>query len=178
MRMITEKQFLEAELQMGIHYDNPDFKLLAEKTAEQIDNLTPDKVIDYGCGTGSYSKVLHDLGYNVLACDYFKIHRDYVKEKFPELKVIARPVEADLMYFIETAEHMTDEEIYKAIDKINPKHILFSSTSEKTEYDELWNHINIKEQDEWIEFWMGLGYKKIKDLEFPTPWSMLLEKGI
>jgi hypothetical protein len=71
---------------------------------------------------------------------------------------------------------MTDEEIVKAIEKIDPAFILFSSTSEKTDFDEEWNHINIKSQSEWITFWEAMGYEIMTDLKYPTSWSKLLRK--
>ena len=174
--MLSEKEFLEAELKMGIHYDNPNFRKLAEKTYEQIKDLPFETVIDYGCGTGAYSRVLHDKGCKVIAQDISKAHRDYVKENHPDLKVVARPVVSDLMYFIEVAEHMTDEEIVKAIEKIDPSFILFSSTSKTTENDTDWGHINIKPQSEWITFWQSMGYEVMKELKYPTAWSKLLRK--
>jgi hypothetical protein len=100
----------------------------------------------------------------------------YVKENHPDLKVVVKPVKADFMYYIEVAEHMTDEEIVKALEKIHPEFILFSSTSETTENDEDWGHINIKPQFEWITFWEAMGYEVMNDLKYPTAWSKLLRK--
>jgi 2-polyprenyl-3-methyl-5-hydroxy-6-metoxy-1,4-benzoquinol methylase len=174
--MLSEKEFIEFELKAGICYSNPNFRKLAEKTYEQIKDLPFETVIDYGCGTGAYSQVLNNNGRKVIAQDIMKIHRDYVKENHPDLKVVAKPVKANLMYFIEVAEHMTDEEIVKAIEKIDPAFILFSSTSEKTDFDEEWNHINIKSQSEWITFWEAMGYELMTDLKYPTAWSKLLRK--
>jgi 2-polyprenyl-3-methyl-5-hydroxy-6-metoxy-1,4-benzoquinol methylase len=174
--MLSEKEFIEFELKAGICYSNPNFRKLAEKTYEQIKDLPFETVIDFGCGTGAYSQVLNNNGRKVIAQDIMKIHRDYVKENHPDLKVVAKPVKADLMYFIEVAEHMKDEEIVKAIEKIDPAFILFSSTSEKTDFDEEWNHINIKSQSEWITFWEAMGYEIMKDLKYPTAWSKLLRK--
>jgi hypothetical protein len=89
---------------------------------------------------------------------------------------IAKPAKADLMLFIEVAEHMTDEEIVKAIETIDPKYILFSSTSKKTDQDFEWGHCNIKDQNEWVTFWLSMGYKVKQPLKYPTSWTMLLEK--
>jgi 2-polyprenyl-3-methyl-5-hydroxy-6-metoxy-1,4-benzoquinol methylase len=174
--MLSEKEFIEFELKVGICYSNPNFRKLAEKTYEQIKDLPFETVIDYGCGTGAYSQVLNDNGRKVIAQDIMKAHRDYVKENHPDLKVVAKPVKADLMYFIEVAEHMTDDEIVKAIEKIDPAFIIFSSTSERTENDLAWGHVNIKPQSEWITFWEAMGYEMMKELKYPTAWSKLLRK--
>ena len=151
---ITEKEFLEAELNtLNLTMNNPDFVALAQQVADYLKQYQPDTVIDFGCGTGVYSEVMRQNGFNIVAQDIFKSHRDYCKENYPDLKVIARPVKADLMLFIEVAEHMTDDEIKEAVFKINPDFILFSSTPETTDFDQDWGHINIKEENEWVFFW-------------------------
>lgn len=174
--MLSEKEFIDAELKAGICYTNPLYRALAQRAYDQVKDLKFNTVIDYGCGTGTFAQVLLDNGCNVFAQDISKVHRDYLKKTFPDLKVIAKPVKSDLMYFIEVAEHMEDMEIVRAIDKIDPEFILFSSTSEKTDNDEPWGHINIKEEKDWIEFWSGLGYKLKTKVEYPTLWSMILER--
>jgi hypothetical protein len=80
------------------------------------------------------------------------------------------------MYFIEVAEHMTDQEIEKALNAIDPKYILFSSTPETTEWDLDWGHINIKQEAEWIAMFETLGYKVIDKPNTPTTWAMMLER--
>jgi len=78
-----------------------------------------------------------------------------------------------LLFFMETAEHMTDKELDSLFAKIQPKYVLFSSTSEKTDNDIPWGHINIKEQAEWDLFFELKGYFKVRDLSLPTTWSKL-----
>lgn len=174
---ITEKEFLEAELNtLNLTMNNPDFVALAQQVADYLKQYHPDTVIDFGCGTGVYSEVMRQNGFNILAQDIFKSHRDYCKENYPDLKVVARPKDADLMLFIEVAEHMTDEEIKEAIQKINPFLILFSSTPETTDFDQDWGHINIKQENEWVFFWENLGYTLIDYPKTPTLWALMLEK--
>ena len=174
--MISQDEFLEKELNWGLHHRNPKFRKLADLTAKQLIPYKDMSFIDYGAGTGVYSLSLQEHGFNLVAQDVFKSHRDYMKEQLPELKVIARPVKADFMLFIEVAEHMTDSEIVKAIDTIQPKMILFSSTSEKTEQDEEWGHVNIKSQSEWLTFWAELGFTLQSGLVRPTSWTKLLKR--
>ena len=174
---ITEKEFLEAELNtLNLTMNNPDFVALAQQVADYLKQYQPDTVIDFGCGTGVYSEVMRQNDFNIVAQDIFKSHRDYCKENYPDLKVIARPVKADLMLFIEVAEHMEDQEIQEAVFKINPDFILFSSTPEKTDQDEMWGHRNVKQENEWIEMWEKLGYKVIDKPQTPTLWALMLEK--
>jgi hypothetical protein len=176
--MITQEEFLKAELEMNLTMDNPDFVALAESVLDYVIKYKDwETLIDYGCGTGVYSEVARDRGsFPVYALDIFKTHRDYCKKQYPDLKVIARPVKADLMYFIEVAEHMTDEEIKKAINAIDPNYILFSSTPNTTDWDLDWGHINIKQEPEWVELFKGLGYKMIDKPNTPTEWSLMFQK--
>ena len=122
--MISEEEFLKAEIEtLNLTMKNKLFVALAKSVANYCKKFEPSSVIDYGCGTGVYSEVMRQEGFNILALDVFKSHRDYCKEQYSDLKVIARPKEAELMLFIEVAEHMTDQEIKNAIDVIEPKMI-------------------------------------------------------
>lgn len=175
--MITEQEFLKAEVELlNLTMQNELFVNLAKNVANYCKKFNAVSVIDYGCGTGVYSEVLRSEGYNIMAQDVFKSHRDYCKEQYADLKVIARPKASELMLFIEVAEHMTDQEIKNAIDIIVPKVILFSSTSESTVNDAQWGHINIKQEPEWIEFWKRLGYKVLERPQTPTTWSLTLQQ--
>jgi 2-polyprenyl-3-methyl-5-hydroxy-6-metoxy-1,4-benzoquinol methylase len=175
--MITEEEFLKAEIEtLNLTMNNALFVGLAKSVANYCKKFSPSSVIDYGCGTGVYSEVMRQEGFEILALDVFKSHRDYCKEQYSELKVIARPKAAELMLFIEVAEHMTDQEIKNAIDVIEPKMILFSSTPHTTENDAEWGHINIKQEPEWLEFWKTLGYKILEKPSTPTTWTLMLEK--
>jgi 2-polyprenyl-3-methyl-5-hydroxy-6-metoxy-1,4-benzoquinol methylase len=175
--MISEEEFLRAEVEdMNLTMKNKAFVNLAKSVANYCKKFEPSSVIDYGCGTGVYSEVMRQEGFNILALDVFKSHRDDCKEQYSDLKVIARPKEAELMLFIEVAEHMTDQEIKNAIDVIEPKLILFSSTPHTTANDAEWGHINIKQEAEWIEFWNVLGYKVLEKPSTPTTWTLMLEK--
>ena len=174
---ITEEEFLRKEVEeMRLTISNDAFVNLATSVAQYCKKFNAESVIDYGCGTGVYSEVMRQHGYDIMALDVFKSHRDYCKKQYPDLKVIARPKVADLMLFIEVAEHMTDEEIAKAVDFIEPRLIVFSSTTHKTPNDEEWGHINIKQESEWIEFWNMLGYSVLEKPQTPTGWTLMLEK--
>ena len=174
---LSEDQFLEAELNnFQLTMDNPDFVALAKEVAEYCKKFKPESVLDFGCGTGVYSEIFRREGFNITAQDKFKSHRDYCKEMHPLLKVYQKPRQADLMLWIEVAEHMTDQEISKALEVVTPRVILFSSTPNKTEFDEDWGHINIKSEKEWIAMFKGFGYKLIEKPKTPTLWALTFQR--
>ena len=175
MEKFTDKEFLKYELDHGIKLDNPQFMDLAKHTISQL-NGYGSTVIDYGCGVGAYAKAAIDYGFQVEAIEKFKAHRDYLKINIPELKIIKKLKDVDIMLFIEVAEHMTDNEIAALFEQGQPKWILFSSTPHKAANDEKWGHINIKEQNVWDMFFLTLGYRKHKDLTHPTEWAKMYER--
>jgi 2-polyprenyl-3-methyl-5-hydroxy-6-metoxy-1,4-benzoquinol methylase len=174
---ISEDDFLKAEIEsLNLTIDNVDFVALAQQVADYCKSFEVKTVLDFGCGTGVYSEVLRQNGFEITAQDIFKSHRDYCKENYPKLKVLQKPKHAELMLWIEVAEHMTDEEIAKALKAVNPKYILFSSTPETTDFDADWGHINIKQQNEWIEMFNEFDYKLIDEPKTPTQWALTFQK--
>lgn len=172
---LRDKDFLDWELKNGIGFHNPGFKELAKSTVRQLAELDYLTVFDYGCGTGVYADAFQKVGKAVAVWDLFPAHLEYVKKNAPELVIAKRPFTTDLLLWIEVAEHMTDVEIDNLLSKINPKYILFSSTSKRTEWDENWGHINIKEQADWIQLFSRYGYKLKRELSAPTAWAKLFE---
>jgi 2-polyprenyl-3-methyl-5-hydroxy-6-metoxy-1,4-benzoquinol methylase len=174
---ISEEDFLKAEIEsLNLTFDNPDFVALAQSVSHYCKKLKAKTVLDFGCGTGVYSEVLRQNGFDITAQDIFKSHRDYCKANYPNLKVLLKPKPADLMIWIEVAEHMTDDEVEKALKAVNPNYILFSSTPHKTELDADWGHINIKQPKEWVSMFKGLGYKIIDEPKTPTLWALTFQK--
>jgi hypothetical protein len=176
-KTISNADFLKIELENGIGFHNPSFVTLASETIKQIKELPIKSVLDYGAGTGVYSQAYLNEGYEVFAFELFKEHKDYINLNAPNVSLIDKPITTDLLNFIETAEHMTNAQLNKLMNSISPKYILFSSTSQRVpEFDEQWGHINVKEQSEWDLFFEKFGYKKTKDLPYPTSWSKLYTK--
>lgn len=172
---LTDKEFLDVELEYGISLDNHLFMDLANNTIKQL-NGYGSTLIDYGCGVGAYAKAAMDAGLQVEAFEKFKAHKEYLKYKIPDLKFIKKLKDVDIMLFIEVAEHMKDDEIVELFKSGKPKWILFSSTPHKSEWDNFWGHINIKQPLEWDDFFNSIGYRKHKDLILPTQWSKMYEK--
>ncbi len=174
MGKFTDKEFLRVELENGISLENLQFLDLAKNTIAQL-NGYGTTIIDYGCGVGAYAKAAIEEGYKVEAIEKFKAHRDYLKKRMPELKIINKLKSVDIMLFIEVAEHMTDNEIFALFEQATPIWILFSSTPHKSANDEQWGHINIKQPQEWDAFFATVGYRKHKDLTLPTEWSKIYQ---
>ena len=174
MGKYTDKEFLKVELDRGISLENLQFLDLAKNTIAQL-NGYGTTVIDYGCGVGAYAKAAMDYGFKVEAIEKFKAHRDYLKQRMPELKIINKLKSVDIMLFIEVAEHMTDNEIFALFEQATPIWILFSSTPHKSDNDEKWGHINIKQPKEWDELFLKIGYRTHKNLTLPTEWSKIYQ---
>lgn len=173
---LNDADFLKAELDMGIGFHNPGFIELAEGTVRQITDIPYQTVLDYGAGTGVYADAFSRAGKKVATFDISPAHREYIKKEAPHLTIAKKPITTDLLVWIEVAEHMTDDEIDKLLGSISPRFVLFSSTSGKTEWDEQWGHINIKDQQEWIALFEKYGYRLNRELGAPTPYSKLFEK--
>lgn len=172
--MISTSDFLKYELENGIGFHNPYFVNLAKATVNQIKGLPIKTVLDYGAGTGVYAQEYINEGYDVMAYEIFPEHKEYITDNAKKVKLIDKPITTDLLNFIETAEHMTDDELNVLFEDIKPSYILFSSTSMRVPgFDEEWGHINIKEQLEWDNLFKDYGYEKIKSLRYPTEWSKL-----
>ena len=173
-KQCTPEEFLKAELEMGISMANEHFVNLCKFTAEQISDLNIKTVLDYGAGTGVYAEAYRRLGYKVYAFEIWKEHRDYIREN-TEVEIIDLVFTTDLMNFIEVAEHMTDQELDILFNLIKHRYVLFSSTSQTTEWDEAWGHINVKTQDEWIKFFESKNYEYVKPLQYPTTYTKLFK---
>lgn len=174
VEMVSEQQFLETELANGISLDNPVFVNLGRATAAQMRAFQDIRsVLDFGAGVGVYAEGFHREGFDIFAYEHFAVHRAYIRERLPHIRLVDTPCTTDLLAWIETAEHMTDVEIDRLLKSVSPAYILFSSTSQRTEQDELWGHINVKEQHEWVRHLEAYGYTYYMDMPFPTSWTKL-----
>lgn len=176
-KQISNQEFLDTELKMGISADNPLFVALCDATANELTMYGDIKsVLDYGAGTGVYANALHNKGFDVKVFELFDTHQAYIKKNYPHLQIIDKPVTTDCLFWIEVSEHMTDKEIDDLFNAIDPKYIYHSSTHETTKLDLMWGHINIKTQNEWIELFRSKGYECILQTIVPTPWSKIYKK--
>jgi 2-polyprenyl-3-methyl-5-hydroxy-6-metoxy-1,4-benzoquinol methylase len=173
--IISEEEFLKTELEMGISLDNPAFIGLANNTAQSVIGLDFRTVMDYGAGVGAYANAFWAWNKKVVIYEKFKPHREYIQKNLPHIEIVDEPITTDLMLFIEVAEHMNNEELDALFEKIKPTYILFSSTSQRTDWDEHWGHINVKEQSEWVTFFESKNYKLVREQSVPTTWSKVFK---
>lgn len=181
---LNEDEFLEAELKMGIGFHNREFITFCMASVRGLMKYNDIKtVIDFGAGTGVYSKCFYELGYRVLAIEKFKSHREYMEKYAKPVPVYSLEqwrdevkTKVDLLFWIEVAEHMTDEEVDEVFERIDATYVCFSAPSDHHEYDEKWGHINVKEQSEWINLFKAKGYRLIEEPGGPTAWTKLFKK--
>jgi len=171
--MITPKEFLEKEIGWGISFENEEFRNLAKMTAQQLNSLPIKSIMDFGAGTGVYSDAFYNEGYETFVYEIWDEHKEYIRKQAPHLNIIDNPITTDLLALIEVAEHMTNKEIIDLFKAVKPIYVLFSSTSETTDYDAEWGHINIKQQDEWVLMFKRIGYELERNLVQPTQYSKL-----
>jgi hypothetical protein len=95
----------------------------------------------------------------------------------------SRVQKSDVFISIEVFEHIPDDALHNIMMRVRyeaqPNFIVFSSTpfaSELPGWDVQWGHINLKQPDEWSEFFSRYGYQ-LHDLKPPvTQWAQLYLK--
>ena len=178
--LLTEQEFFDTEMRMGIHLDNPPFVSLCDYTAKSIKDAFGTNIktiLDYGAGMGVYSRSLVAEGYDVSIFELFEPHKKYIRERLPHIPIVDEPITTDMLFWIEVSEHMTDSEINALFKKIQPTWIYHSSTPDVTDNDENWGHINIKEQSEWVKFFKKKGYDLVFETNIPTTWTKIYKKN-
>ena len=119
--------------------------------------------------------------------DLSKIHGEYVTRKITRndnttLQVFIKDFTTqkwktfDLVASIEVMEHIEDEKLKPFLKNIKCKYFHFSSTPDKTDFDEAWGHINIKSEEEWIALFNECGFTLDRKLNRPTSWSLLFKR--
>jgi 2-polyprenyl-3-methyl-5-hydroxy-6-metoxy-1,4-benzoquinol methylase len=170
------------EMRNGIHLENEAFVNLYKGTAKTINELIPfEKFTDLGGGVGAYSKSMRDLGKEVHYYDANIHHHEYASAR----KVANRyhfgdftnmVIEGDLLAMIEVAEHIEDEKLIPFLTNVKCNYFHFSSTPHVNKMDKDWGHINIKQEQEWIDLFTQCGFKFMQKVQLPTYWSLLFTK--
>ena len=174
----TDKEFFDYELSIGVTPENPDYFNLMNGVANIIKNYSRN-IIEIGAGMGTLGECLIHKG-----CDYYgiepnKFHRDFAYSRGILLNDLDNyPNHCQMIVSIEVFEHLTDEQIRDYLSTIECQYFYFSSTPYTTtdEFDKWWGHINIKSEEEWIEFFAEFGFELDKKLTIPTEWSLLFRK--
>lgn len=185
---MTDKQCFDHELSIGVDLDNDTYVNLFKQTAKEVLQITQAKTfLDCGGGVGAYTKAMLEEGVECTYVDLSKIHGEYVTRKITRndnttLQVFIKDFTTqkwktfDLIASIEVMEHIEDEKLIPFLKSIKCKYFHFSSTPERTTFDEAWGHINIKSEEEWIELFTKCGFTLDRKMSLPTSWSLLFKK--
>lgn len=174
----TEKEFFDHEISIGVSPHNPDYWNLMMGTANIIQNYAKN-VIEIGAGMGTLGECLESKGVSYYGIEPNQFHQAFAKNRGQLLHGIDNyPNRCTMIVTIEVFEHLTDEQINEYMESIEAKYLYFSSTPYTTtpEFDSWWGHINIKQVDEWIEFFAEYGYTLERRLTIPTDWTLLFRK--
>jgi cyclopropane fatty-acyl-phospholipid synthase-like methyltransferase len=191
MKKLTDKEFFDAEISMGITPDNPDYLRLHYNLGQMIiDRFKPKRTLEIGAGVGTCLEYLLKNDVEAWAIDLNPFEKEFFDNRNPGFKdhykimpmghlngfLVAK---VDVLISIEVMEHITDAELLEAIPYLaqNCKYFLFSSTPDHTDWDYAWGHINVKSEAEWLSFfspWFTLEEK----LTQPTTWTLLFKNKV
>jgi 2-polyprenyl-3-methyl-5-hydroxy-6-metoxy-1,4-benzoquinol methylase len=171
------------EIENRISLDNEGFVNLYNNTAREICKLISfDSFGDIGGGVGAYSLAMKNLNKEVYYYDLNEYHLQYaqihnVATHYKQTDITQNKIKHDLVACIEVMEHITDDKLNDLLNNVDCKYFHFSSTPNKTDFDEEWGHINIKKEDEWIALFERHNYQLHTRMNLPTNWSLLFKKS-
>lgn len=185
---MTDEQCFNHELSIGVDLDNDTYVNLFKQTAKEILEITQAKTfLDCGGGVGAYTKSMLEQGLDCTYVDLSKIHGEYVSKRLIKsdnqtLHIYIKDFTTqkfktfDLVASIEVMEHIEDDKLKPFLKNIKCKYFHFSSTPNKTDFDNAWGHINIKSEEEWIALFNECGFTLDRKISLPTSWSLLFKK--
>ncbi len=143
---------------------------LFRSMAEYIDlTIKPKTVLDAGCAKGFLVEALRDRGIEAFGID---ISEYAISEVRPDVRAYCRvgslvmPLSEryDLITCIEVLEHMTEEEITRAIANIckSTNDVLFSSSPD--DFDEP-THVTVRPRSFWVERFAEAGFSLDADFD-------------
>lgn len=138
-----------------------------------IDNGKGKRAIEFGCAIGAASKLMSDMGYNVLGTDVSSYSVKRAQKLAPQVKYavadIQKPMNVknkfDLICAFDVIEHLKKPEIAvnNMFSLVKENGIVICSTPNDYEYArKIPSHINVKKPDEWRKIFLKSGFKKIK----------------
>lgn len=193
---ITNKEFLETELKMGVGFHNDGYINLMRNALKTTLAITGDMdiFVDLGAGTGVLAAVASQMIPKVQAMDTNPEHKKYFKEHAAKKIPTAEAVDfcdcdftrkrfnfqdkRTLLACIEVAEHIPQPDYEKFLQNVEDRAdwFLFSSTYKRNPAnDEKWGHINIHETAEWVEIHERFGWTLARRLTAPTKWTLLFK---
>ena len=120
------------------------------------------RILDFGCGPGVMIDLMNDAGYDYYGFDTsMDAHKLYLNNfgKYPEKYLIdinkIKHSEWDLCLSFDVLEHMADEQVIDVFSKMgNFSELLLNISRQKG----IPGHINIKNDNEWQQFFESIGY--------------------
>lgn len=180
---INDEDFLKAEIASGVSFENPDYLRLFDDTLRDVLKIMDFTTFcDLGTGIGVFPHVVAESDRYAVGYDANHFHERYFKRhgnggvSFRVADFTQGIVgQYDLIACIEVAEHIPDEKLLPFLATLHNhgKALLFSSTSERTDNDAGWGHINIKEQAEWVALFEGFGWSLKATMDKPNHWTKL-----
>ena len=189
IRSLSDYEFFEVCSQMGWNQHNAGYRALIETLANWIKGeLGVGSAMELGSGPGYLISCLNYLGINTIGIDGNRYSQKFFQEAHPAYAhqycldkfFEYRYSPAQAFIAIEVFEHIPDEGLIKILNKvreeIRPEFIVFSSTPYadiEPAWDVAWGHCNIKQPDQWVDFFKNFGYE-LSPLRPPiTEWASL-----
>ena len=143
-----------------------------------IDMFSPQSVVDFGCGIGTFLNIFIREGVtDVLGLDGPWVNKDLLKENLPENKFKAVNLENhvsidkkyDLAISLEVAEHLDESKASVMVDNLVQASdlIVFSAA---IPFQGGQNHINEQWPTYWVDLFSQYGYKTL-DILRPLFWN-------
>lgn len=156
-----------------------------------IDTLSPNKVIEFGCGPGAMLEKFHLEQIHALGVEMNDHFIDYFKQRNPNTAHliingditdgVEFPYKFDLAVSIEVFEHidMPEEKWDEFLTKMamNVKWFYFTSTPYKSteKYDHQWGHCNVRRFEKWKELFARNGWEFHSNPCQVVAWDMLFK---
>ncbi len=187
-RALTAKEFFEISHESGSNQINPEYRRLFEHFAFWVNALLGIRCsLEIGSGPGYLLHCLNRLGINATGIDgnfysrdlFKKLHPEYAHQYFLDPLFKRDYGRVDAVFSIEVFEHIEDDALATIMTKLRdvcaPKYIVFSSTPHAAAvpgWDLQWGHINIKQPEQWDEFFSGYGFERCPRLKPPiSEWA-------
>jgi 2-polyprenyl-3-methyl-5-hydroxy-6-metoxy-1,4-benzoquinol methylase len=184
---LTFEEFFEVEKQAGWTPDNEAYKNLHYSLGQWIEKtFSPKLVIEIGSGSGALLEYFTRNAIHALGFDPCAPAQAYFAQRNPtsahayvvqHVKDVQLPENIDVLVSIEVWEHISDDELRLLLEqmKTHVKYFVFSSTPHSDPNDDIWGHINIKSEEEWLKLFAEYNFFLSKHKPSVTPWAITLK---
>jgi len=125
--MKTDRSFKDIAEYYDLIYEDKDYEKEVDFIEEIFENSKPKKILEVGCGTGNYTKILLERGYEVTAVDIsenmLKIAREkcackFIKGDIKDISINER-FDASIAMFAMMGYITESSDVIKALNNIN-----------------------------------------------------------